>query len=125
MTITEIKTIIKESYREHVRKPDSDEDLDDEQQFRKFNNETIIKLIDYELNEIENVLFDIGRKEFVLKEEDPDKPPIYEELDVVDKHLNAIRNLAEIKSYLEARNAVKTEIEFVYEKAKRAITKAR
>ena len=81
--------------------------------------EVLGELIDLGLINLEQLMDEIFRDVFESKKENPgfykkeENLDFYKNLDNTDKHLIAIRNLAEIKRYFEAKNDGINKVRFI------------
>ena len=111
MNIEQIVSVIEKSSEELAKDEDSDtcqECFETDKKSRGFIIKVTGQLMDFVLFETERLIYEIGEGEFGSEEEpeeeNPDRTVFFSKVDAADKHLNAIRKLAEIKKYLEARN---------------------
>ena len=119
MNIEEIASVIEKASEELAKDEDSDschECLETDRKSREFIITVTGQLMDLALFETERLIYNIGEEEFGLEEDieedseedseekNPDRTVFFSKIDAADKHLSAIRKLAEIKKYLEARN---------------------
>ena len=113
MRIEEIASIIESSMRKIAEDDccECNECCDDDNKTRELIVEAVGHFIDGELHEIERLIFEIGEERFgseeelEAEEEKPDLSLYYQKIDEIDRPLRAVRKLAEVKRYLEARNA--------------------
>lgn len=112
MKTEEIAEIIEISMRKLAEEDccTCDECCDDDKIARELIIEALGHFIDVELHEIEDLIYKIGEERFGFgeevesEEENPDLTHYYQKIDEIDRPLRAVRKLAEVKRYLEARN---------------------
>jgi hypothetical protein len=103
MTIEEIASVIEQSTKRQIERH-TDPDWETYHDRRDVVINLASQLIDLELSEAEDIIYEIGKEEFGVDENNPDRPPVYERLNAVDEHLNALRKIAEIRRYLQVKN---------------------
>jgi len=104
MKIEEIATIIEESSKQIVHNDECLEccsECKETIEARSFVIETVSRLLDYELFSLGALVLELGNE--VFSENEVEENFISEKLES-EKHLNAIRKLAEMKIYFEAQN---------------------
>lgn len=103
MSIEEIASVIEQSTKSQIeRRTDPNWEIYHDR--RDVVNNLASQLLDFELSEIEDIMYEVGKEEFGVEENNPDRLPVYERLNAVNEHLYAVRIIAEFRRYLQVKN---------------------